>query len=122
MKIREYLNENKLKVHKMSGAMKKKMNKKIYKVLKPTYFKEIPLQDIFDILEEHNFVPLQEDNTYWSGMLSGGVNKTEQVQFPLGVKDQIDENDMYPVVKGVEMQLSYYKMPSGKYEVISYLG
>ena len=121
MKFKTYVNENKLKIHKMNGAMKKKMNKKIYKVLKPTYFKEIPLQDIFDILEEHNFVPLQEDNTYWSGMLMGGVSKTEQVQFPLGVKDLEDDQGKYPVITNAELQLTYYKMPSGKYEVISYI-
>jgi hypothetical protein len=122
MKFKSYINEAKKPMHKINGLIKKKINNKIYKILKPTYFKKIPLQPIFDLLSEFNLVPLQEDNTYWDGMLMGGVNKTEQVQFPLGVKDLEDDKKRYPVVTNAELQLSYYKMPSGKYETIAYIG
>ena len=54
---------------------KDKINKEIQNVLKPTYFKEIPLDDLFKVLDKYNIVPIQEDNTYWSGMLTGGVKR-----------------------------------------------
>lgn len=120
MKFSEYINER-----KKSGALKQnersKLNRKISKILKPTYFDKIPLEDIFDVLEEHGLVPLQEDNTYWSGILAGGVKKTEQMTINLGWKDT-EQNKQYQPVSNAMLSLSYYKMPkSGKYEVIAYV-
>lgn len=119
----------------LKGPVRSKMNKEIQILLKPTYFDSIPLKDIFKILEKHGTVPLQEDATYWSGFLTGGVKKTEQVYFNLGWKDFKDtgleagegrvkypnQHGQYMVIPKAVLSLSYFKMPSGRYEVIAYV-
>jgi len=121
MKFKTYISE-KVKKHTINQGVKKKINTQIQKFLKPTYFDKIPLQPLFGILEKFNIVPLQEDNTYWDGFLLGGVKKTERVEFALGVKDLKDDKNRYPVITNAELLLSYYKMESGKYEIIAYIG
>jgi len=119
MKFNQYINEIK---NIVNARMKKKINTEITKLLKPIYFKAIPLQPLFDILEKYNLVPLQEDQTYWDGFLLGGVKKTERVSFDLGVKSTKDAKNRYSVITNAELLLTYYKMESGKYEVIAYIG
>jgi hypothetical protein len=109
----------------LNPATKKKVMKDLWTLLKPTYFKSIPLDQMFKILEKHGMVPLQEDNTYWSGLLIGGSKKTEMVTFPLGWKDE-DVSDRgikrYMAVPNSVLTMSYYKMDaSGKFEVIAYV-
>jgi len=102
--------------------IKKKINGEIQKFLKPTYFKKIPLQPLFDILEKYSIVPLQEDDTIWDGLLLGGIKKTERVDFTLGDLSSKDSKNRYLVITNAKLSLSYYKMESGKYEVIAYIG
>lgn len=120
---------------KLKGNVRQKMNKEINKLLKPTYFDSIPLKDIFKILEKHGVVPLQEDATYWSGFLMGGTKKTEMVYFNLGWKNFEDSglesgggrvkypnaSGQYMIISNAVLALSYFKMPSGRYEVIAYV-
>ena len=54
-------------------------------------------------------------------MLIGGVKSTVHTSFKLGVKS-FGENGVYPVIKNAELILSYFKMQSGKYEIIAYIG
>lgn len=115
-----------------------KINRDLQKILKQTYFESIPLDQMFKVLDKHGIVPLQEDNTKWSGILTGGVKKTEMVNINLGWK-KIPEKDIkkrgyegekitYPNPKGqyfavpnAVLVMTYYKMASGKYEVIGYV-
>jgi len=112
------------KKHLKAGE-RNKVNKDIQKLLKPTYFKQIPLDKLFKIIEKHNMIVLQEDMTEWSGFLMGGVKETEMVNFTLGWKH--DESGLksfktYMAVPNAMLVLTYYKMPaSGNYEVISYV-
>ena len=108
----------------LNASIRRKMNVDIQKLLKPTYFHSIPLSDIFDILEKYGIVALQEDDTKWSGFLLGGVSRTEQVNFTLGfmnTKYDLHGLDTYQQVKNAMLVLTYYKMGSGKYEVIAYI-
>lgn len=104
---------------------RKKINMDLQKILKKTYFKQIPLKDMFKVLEKHGIVPLQEDNTYWSGLLIGGVKNTEMVNFNLGWKNETADDrgvKRYMAVPNSVLVMSYYKMPeSGNYEVIGYV-
>jgi hypothetical protein len=120
MKFRDYINEAR---RNLPYAIKKKINKEISKVLSPTYFKAIPLKDLFDILDKYGIVPIQEDKAKWSGLLIGGVDKTEMVDFDLAWKDSKQGNIYTEMVPNAALVMSYYKMPSGKYkyEVIGYL-
>lgn len=104
---------------------RKKINTDLQKILKPTYFDQIPLDKMFKVLEKHRLVPLQEDNTYWSGFLLGGVKDTEMVNFNLGWKEEYREErgmKRYMAVPNSVLTMTYYKMPqSGNYEVIGYV-
>lgn len=120
MRFSNYLNE---KTKALKANVKKKINKEISKLLEPTYFRKIPLEDIFNILDKYGVVVLQEDQTEWSGLLAGGVKDTEQVSFDLGWKESKDSDGRYEVIPRANLVLTYYKMPrSGKYEVVSYVG
>lgn len=109
---------------KLKAGDKKKLNTELQKVLKQTYFKSIPLNRLFKIFEKHGVMVIQEDNTEWSGMLVGGVKKTEMVNFNLGWKDEMQElhgKKAYMAVPNSVFTMTYFKMPSGKYEVIGYV-
>lgn len=121
MKFRNYVNEGKAG-KAIPAGLKKKINNAIHKITKPTYFSQIPLGDVFQALNHFGIIALQEDQTEWSGFLCGGVDKTEQVYFDLGWIEDKDEKNRYLVIKNSVLSLSYYKMPSGKYEVIAYIG
>jgi hypothetical protein len=113
----------------MKAPQKKKINKDIHKLLKPTYFKSIPLDDIEKILNKYGVLMLQEDATPWSGFLLGGVKKTEQVYFTLGWMGEMilpDAQGFFStkqrkVIPNAMLNLSYYKMTSGNYEVLAYV-
>lgn len=109
------------KSNKLTRAMISKINKEIIKFLEPTYFVQIPLGDICQILNKYNIVLLQEDDTEWEGFLLGGTKKTEQIWFELGWMNTMDSDRRYQKIKNTGLALSYYKMPSGKWEVIGYL-
>jgi len=106
---------------KSNPALKNKLNKGITTLLKPTYFNAIPLDKIFGVLNKEGIVALQEDQTEWSGLLLGGSKETQLVTFHLGWKETKDENKRYQVIPNIALHLSYFKMPSGKYEVIAYV-
>jgi hypothetical protein len=109
---------------KMKAGQKKKLNTQIYKILKPTYFKSIPLDPIFDMLEKNGVIVIQEDNTPWSGFLVGGVKRTEYVNFALAWKDEMEMMHglkAYKAIPNAMLSLSYYKMESGNYEVLGYI-
>jgi len=48
-----------------------KINKELGKLTYNTYFVEIPLRQIFDILAKCDQIPLDIDGTPWSGILCG---------------------------------------------------
>jgi hypothetical protein len=102
-------------------GLRNKINKDLHKIMKPTYFNSVPLKDIFNMLNKHGIVVLQDDQTEWSGFLLGGVKQTEQIVFRLGWKETKDQDKRYQVISNMALNLSYYKMPSGKYEVIAYV-
>lgn len=119
-KMKDILDE--AKKRKLTQPIKNKMNKQISMLMKKTYFGKIPLQDLFNILEDYGIVPIQEDGTYWSGMLVGGVKNTEQVYFDLAWADSKDGERYTEEIPNANLVVSYYKMPqSGRYEVISYI-
>lgn len=100
---------------------KSKINKALHGL--GNYFKEIPLNEITEILKNNEVILLQEDGTPWSGfVMSGGecgsekANKVNPFTFDLGVK----KNNNYLVANN-KLIMSVCTMPSGKLEVIMYI-
>jgi hypothetical protein len=70
-----------------------------------TYHAEIPLSQIFEIVSKKAGEVVQEDGTKWSGFLCG---ENGQTCFDIaGVK--------------FHLFLSWYTMPSGRYEITVYV-
>lgn len=106
---------------RFNASIRNRINKDIHKILKPTYFKAIPLKAIMDSMGKHGVTLLDDDYTEWSGFFTGGVKDTQMVHFLLGWKDTRDEKGMHRVIPNAAFTMSYFKMPSGKYEVIGYV-
>jgi hypothetical protein len=113
-KIDKYINESKRLT--LKSPIKNKLNKMITKIGK-TYHNNIPLQTIFDILDNHDIIVLQEDLTEWSGFLTGN---DAQVYFNIAPKSSFDGKKYQPYTNAM-LALSYYKMTSGNYEIVAYI-
>ena len=108
---------------KIPARIRTRINKTLCRL--PNYHQGIPLGTIFGILKDNHVVPLQEDNMEWDGVICGAEGQTT---FPLGDLNEIRHNVLvcerdeptYTPVDNV-LCLSWYKMPSGRYEVVTYV-
>mgnify|MGYP000417057461 CR=1 FL=1 len=95
----------------MKTAVRKKINKEIGKYLKPIYFDEIPLGGLFTILENHGYRACQEDGRPWSGFL---VGREGHLGFAIrGIGSTLLHKN--------HLELMWYRMPSGRYEITAYV-
>ena len=87
---------------------KNKINSKLAEISR-TYHKEIPLSDIFGLIESESGIVVDESGEKWSGFLCGREGRlSAKIQ---GIK----------TVHG--LYLSWYKMQvSGNYEITAYIG
>ena len=80
-------------------------------IFNTTYYPEIPLSEIFEVLKKYDIVPIQEDGAPWQGFLTGKEGNT---QFRL-------KNQAGADITNSVLILTWYKMPSNNYEVVVYL-
>lgn len=113
---------------KINPTIKNAINRDLKKINDQTYFASIPISDIFNILKKYGVIAVQKDGTEWEGFLMGGINKTEQVYFNVADMNVKEDAGIFKTVYrytniflNTQLALSYYKMPSGKYEIITYL-
>lgn len=98
------------------------INKKI-SLITNSYLKDIPLQEIFDLLELNNIIPVQEDGTKWGGFLMGNAGcgsekaKNQNATIPLVMKNPDGKWSMI----NSNLFLSWCTMNSGKYDIVCYL-
>jgi len=112
--IDKYLYERKKKLT-LKQNERKKVNRRLTKL--DNYHIQIPIQDIQNILNQFDMIMLQEDYTEWSGMLLG---ERGQEYFDVGPIDSYDGR-FYKPYDNTSLALSWYTMPSGKYEIVTYL-
>lgn len=91
-----------------------KVNKILTKL--PVYWDYIPFKEICDELKKFNLIPIQEDDTAWSGILCGD---SQQELFTLG--HYLENADFYVPVKNTFLSLSWYNMGNGRYEILTHL-
>jgi len=122
MKLKEYLNEARVT---LKAPIKKKINKELINLTTPKhktqYFRAIPLQPIFDILKKYGVIVLQEDNTQWDGFLTGREAQTYFNIAPVESETESNRFKVYVPYDNAMLSLSWYKMTSGNYEVITYI-
>lgn len=87
---------------------------------KSKHFEKIPLSAMIEAMEKEGFMAIQEDGTKWSGFLAG---REGNAVIPLAKKDDKDKYnpDLLKEVKNAALNLSWYKMESGKYEITAYI-
>lgn len=86
----------------------------------PTYHHSIPLGTIFSAMEENGLVALQEDGARWDGFLCGSNERTSFTIGDLSEPTRHDWGVTYAEVAHT-LELSWYKMPSGRYEIVTYV-
>ena len=74
----------------------------------PTYNIDIPMDEIFECITAHDGTPVQEDGTPWSGFMCG-ANGSATIEVT------------FPTMKSMYVHISWYKMQSGRYEIVSYI-
>ena len=94
----------------LPAPIKRKVQNEIQRILKPTFFKDIPLSDIADKIKPFNVYLIDVDGTDWSGFLTGRDGRAD---FDLAY------NGLY--VKNAMFHMTWHKMESGNYEVIGYI-
>jgi len=92
------------------------LNKQLQKEFGTTYFPSIPLKEIFDVLKKSYVVVVQEDGTPWSGFLMGDKGRDN---FEMATLDNVSGD--YIMIKDSVLVLTWYKMTSGKYEIVIYI-
>lgn len=90
----------------MKSPQKKRVNKELYELGK-VYRDYIPWEGIENILEKVGTYPLQEDGERFQGFFCG---RSGQAHFPL----YEEKRDW--------LHLSWYKLESGNYEIVAYVG
>ena len=117
---KEHLQENGYKGLSLNAAERKDL----FKVIEPLttcaksknkYFDEIPIKEIAEALSKKGVEVIQEDGNEWSGILTGADSRTT---FQLAKKD---EDGVFKELKNV-LAMTWYKMGSGKYEIVAYIG
>jgi len=114
------VNENRNgEVKKMPSNKKSEVNKDLSDLLQKINFGSIPLDNIFELLEMNGLVPLQDDNTEWSGILTGDNGK---INLKLGdetTKYKFNEMDTYIPFSNTSLTIVWNRMEgnSKKYEV-----
>ena len=87
----------------------KKTNSVLYDICK-NYHPRVPLEQIFEVLKEKGFTPLQEDETTWEGFLCGETGRVNITLF----------NTITNKIIKQCLQLSWYKL-TYQYEVNAYI-
>lgn len=106
---------------RLNSGTKSKINRQLTDLTSPghktRYFNKIPLRDIQAILNQHGVVMLQEDNTPWAGLLLGDSHEDSFTLAPAN----LDPNPQYEPYMNAMLRLSWHKMQSGRYEIVTYV-
>jgi hypothetical protein len=95
---------------RLLANVRRSINNRIHTATAKTYFDHIPLFTIDNILKSQGYWLIQEDGEPWSGFLCGeNVNVTFDIGGVLGK------------VRNAVLVLSWYKMESGRYEIVAYV-
>lgn len=93
---------------KIPANIKKKVNDELHDI--GNYHESIPIRTIEDILEMFNISLINEDGSAFSAIFTGREGRTT---IDLAINNVPVTNSM--------LSLTWHKMPSGRYEIISYL-
>lgn len=94
----------------LPSGIKNRAKNAVQTILSQTYFPSVPMGPIMDALEDLGIYVVDESGEVWEGFLTGREGReTFELMY-----------EGHPVRNAV-LVLSWYKMPSGKYEVTGYI-
>lgn len=110
-------------------AVRRTAQVSIQNVVKKTYFTQIPLDEMADVLKELYIVMVQEDNTEWSGLLCGDegecfIRLAPEYTAKLELIDNTEEVLFYTPYENTGLRITWYRCESRrdrKFEVIAYI-
>lgn len=102
----------------MPPRIRTKLNKILSTILKPTFFQDIPLNEIAEALKSAGVVMVQEDGTEWQGMLLGSRSRS---QFEIAPLESKTAEGFYTPYTNAALVLQWERMGSGRIEVIGYI-
>jgi hypothetical protein len=108
-----------IKNMRLPRNIRTKVNRALTELTSGKYFESIPNDNISKILKEYGLILLQEDGTEWSGFLLGDNSRAH---FDVGYIKTKNSDNRYVAIDNVALIMSWYKMPSGRYEIVVYLG
>jgi hypothetical protein len=102
------------------SSVKSKINNSLYKL--GNYHKHIPMDQVFDILEQNGVIVLQEDGTKWEGFATtqGECGSDEAKQAPMKFDLAVNTSNGYMHADNY-LIMSVCTMPSGNLEVVCYV-
>lgn len=106
---------------KMDSKTKKKVSRALQAAVPESYTEGIPIERLDEALRSEGYLLVQEDGTPWSGMLFGADSQALFRVGELGTERSVNGLDMYSTVENTALSVSWYKMPSGKYEIVHYM-
>lgn len=92
---------------------KNKINRQLYVATKG-YQEKIPINKIADILKSYGYMLVQEDNTLWSGMFVGSSGNAF-------INISRSKNGVLHPIHNAGLVMTWYKMQSGRYEIVAYI-
>jgi hypothetical protein len=110
--------ERQLDEANLDRNIKQRTNRGLDRLTKNTYFNDIPIGEIKDILDDHNIVMLQEDYTEFDGFFTGEEGRES---IALAYRDSL-EGIRYEPFLNTNLILSWYqRRETGHYEIVAYL-
>ncbi|MBD3408194.1 MAG: hypothetical protein GF411_18880 [Candidatus Lokiarchaeota archaeon] len=108
----------------LRNQMRQTVNHELAELVSGIYFKIIPLDNIFAVLNKYDIIPLQEDNTKFAGFLAGDDGRVSiDIAPESSAKYRPDMNEpYYAPYDNSNLYLVWHKMDeSGRYEIVTYL-
>jgi hypothetical protein len=106
---------------RIDAKTRARLNRVVQNAVPENYYEQIPLGTIQETLKTQGYVLLQEDGTEWSGMLLGSEAEAffEMGSFEGAVS--LNGEPTFPKVNNSGLRMTWYQMPSGKYEIVKYI-
>lgn len=109
MELKERLNSLLEASKNLNPSVKRKINNEIYKFTTNKYFNSIPINDLMEICKKQGVIVVDEAGDPWTGIITGSNSRDK---FDLMQGDTKLNNVLV---------LTWYKMQSGRFEIVSYI-
>ena len=106
---------------KINAGIRARLNAAVQKVTPGNYYDNIPLDEIDAALRSEGYLLIQEDNTEWSGFLMGDDSGTLFTLGDLNNHREVNGRETYAEVANSGLRMTWYKMSSGRYEIVKYV-